>query len=151
MSDEDSHVEEIQDVVKPPEVSDEVKNLLNIRRIQKAKKPKFRRQESWRYKRVHPSWKQPRGIDSKMRLKLGGRPKSVEVGYRAPRLIRGSNSCGNFEKLVSNVDDLNNVDSNEVVRISGKVGRRKRISIIEKARQLNLYVMNPGRLRDTES
>ena len=37
------------------------------------KKPKFRRQESWRYKRVPDKWRRPHGIDSKMRKKVKNR------------------------------------------------------------------------------
>jgi len=43
---------------------------LELRTRLKNKKPKFRRQESWRYKRVSEIWRKPDGIDSKMRIGL---------------------------------------------------------------------------------
>ena len=49
------------------------------------KKPKFRRQESWRYKRVTDRWRKPHGIDSKMRKKIKGWPASPTTGYRSPK------------------------------------------------------------------
>jgi large subunit ribosomal protein L32e len=143
--------EEATAVVRPPELSVDERNLLMIRRVQKSKKPKFRRQESWRYKRVHPNWRRPKGIDSKMRRKLGGRPKLVEIGYGSPHRIRGRSGSGHDEVLVFNVGDLSKVAHDQVVRIGHVVGQRKRLDIVEKAKALGLYVVNPGRGVETES
>ena len=52
------------------------------------KKPRFRRQESWRYKRVTDRWRKPHGIDSKMRKKIKGWPTSPTTGYRSPKRTR---------------------------------------------------------------
>lgn len=133
-------------VVRPPELSEEEKQLLRIRKTQKSKKPEFRRQESWRYKRVHPSWRQPRGNDSKMRLKLGGRPKLVGIGYRSPRLVRGRAGSGHDEVIVHNPEDLAIVTLDKVVRIAHVVGQRKRNNILEQAKTLGLYVVNRGKM-----
>lgn len=138
--------------VRPPELSDEEKQLLRIRKTQKSKKPEFQRQESWRYKRVHRSWRRPKGIDSKMRLKLGGRPKSVSIGYRSPSLVRGRTGSGHEEVLVHNPEDLTKVTLDKVVRIAHVVGQRKRNNILEQAKTLGLYVVNRGKMvSDVES
>ncbi len=137
--------------VRKPELSEDERRLLTIRKVQKGRKPEFRRQESWRYKRVHSSWRRPKGIDSKMRLKLGGRPKSVEIGYGSPKQIRGRNGSGHDEVLVFNAENLSKVTQSQVVRIGHVVGQRKRVSILEKARTLGLYVVNPGSVGEVES
>lgn len=137
--------------VRQPELSGDERRLLTIRKVQKGKKPEFRRQESWRYKRVHTSWRRPKGIDSKMRLKMGGRPKSVEIGYGSPKQIRGRNGSGHEEVLVFNAESLSKVNQSQVVRIGHVVGQRKRVSILEKARTLGLYVVNPGSVGEVES
>ncbi|MFH0896784.1 MAG: 50S ribosomal protein L32e [Candidatus Bathyarchaeota archaeon] len=124
------------------ELEREYVTLLRTRVRQKSKKPHFTRQESWRYKRVATSWRRPRGIDSKMRLKLKGRPKLVVVGYRSPRLVRGFHPSGFVEILVYNVKDLEKVDSKQVVRIGHTVGLAKKIKIVEKAKELGLRVLN---------
>ena len=116
--------------------------LLRVRKRQKKKKPRFARQESWRYKRVATSWRRPRGIDSAMRLKRKSRPKLVEIGYRSPRKVRGLHPSGFEEKLVCNVKDLQKVNLNQVVRISRTVGLRKRLMIVENAQKLGLRVLN---------
>ena len=116
--------------------------LLHIREKQKRKKPKFVRQESWRYKRLGLSWRRPKGLDSKMRLKKGGVPKSVGIGYRSPRLVRGFHPSGFEEKPVHNLKDLEKVELNQLVRIGHTVGSRKRLKILEKANELGLHVLN---------
>ncbi len=138
------------EIAQVPEISSETRHFLSIRRSLKARKPVFRRQESWRYKRVPPSWRRPKGIDSKMRLKMGGRPKNVEVGYRSPRKARGLGGTGHPEKLVSNISELDEVTAGEVVRICGTVGQRKRIAILERSKTLGLHVVNPRRVREAE-
>jgi hypothetical protein len=56
-----------------PELSDELKQNLKIRRSIKKKTPDFRRQEWFRYKRLGTSWRRPRGLHSKMRKHKGRR------------------------------------------------------------------------------
>ena len=77
-----------------------------------------------------------------MRLKKKGRPKSVEVGYRSPRLVRGFHPSGFKEKLVHNVKDLENVNQNQVVRIGHTVGFAKKSKISEKAKELGVHILN---------
>lgn len=125
------------------EVDAEKEKLLRIRSAQKCKKPNFNRQESWRYKRVKPSWRKPRGRDSKMRKKKGGWPKLVEVGYRSPKKVRGLHPSGFEEVLVNNVKDLEKISPQQAIRIGHTVGLRKRIMIIEKAKELSLKLLNP--------
>ena len=151
MSDEKPSVEVQAKAIRPPQLSSHEKRLLSVRKIQKSGKPEFRRQESWRYKRVDASWRRPKGIDSKMRLKKGGRPKSVEIGYGSPSQIRGRSAAGYEEVTVFNVEDMSKVTLTQVVRIAHVVGKRKRVGIIEKAQSLGLYVVNPGRVDEVES
>ncbi len=151
MSDEKPSVEVQTKATRPPQLSADEKRLLGVRRIQKSGKPEFRRQESWRYKKLDPSWRRPKGIDSKMRLKKGGRPKSVEIGYGSPSQIRGRSAAGHEEVMVFNVEDMSKVALTQVVRIAHVVGKRKRAEIVEKARSLGLYVVNPGSVDEVES
>ncbi len=128
----------------------EKSRLLQIREIQKRGKPRFVRQESWRYKRVRASWRRPRGKDSKMRRKLSGRPRSVEAGYSSPKAVRGFHPSGFREVLVHNPRDLDNITTGEVVRVAHTVGLRKKLAILQKADELNLRVLNPVGVGETE-
>lgn len=117
---------------------------LDLRKRLKRKKPTFRRQESWRYKRVSQVWRKPDGIDSKMRAKKKGWPKSAEVGYRGPRKARGLHPSGYEEVLVRNADDLVKVDpETQAVRIAHTVGMKKRAEISLRAGERQIYIVNP--------
>ncbi len=117
---------------------------LELRMRLKSKRPKFRRQESWRYKRVSQVWRKPDGIDSKMRRHVKGWPRSVEIGYRGPRKARGLHPSGYEEFLVRNVDDLAKVDpKSQAVRIAHTVGLKKRAEISLRAGERHIYVLNP--------
>jgi len=123
----------------------DLKKLVELRKKVKSKKPEFRRQESWRYKRVKENWRRPRGIDSKMRRKVKGWPATVNIGYRGPKLARGLHPSALREVLVYNSDDLREIDpETEAIRIAHTVGARKRAEILSRARELGIHVLNPG-------
>jgi large subunit ribosomal protein L32e len=117
---------------------------LALRQRHKSKKPKFRRQESWRYKRVSEVWRKPDGVDSKMRKKVKGWPKSAEIGYRGPRVARGLHPSGYEEVLVRTVDDLGKVDpKTQAIRIAHTVGMKKRAEISIRAGERGVRILNP--------
>ena len=127
-----------------PKLSDEEKRLLKIRNRMNRKRPKFRRQEWFRYKRLGDKWRRPKGKHSKMREHKGYRPPVVDSGYRNPKKVRGLHPSGFREVLVFNPKDLESLNpEREAVRIAGRVGVRKRIEIEKKAEELGLRVLNP--------
>ncbi|MDQ1280209.1 MAG: large subunit ribosomal protein L32e [Thermoproteota archaeon] len=129
----------------------ELSRLLAVRQLLKSKKPDFIRQESWKYKKLSSSWRRPKGIDSKMRTKEHGWPKSVGVGYGSPKKVCGFHPSGFKETIVHNVNDLININSDIVVRISHTVGNKKRLEIVEKAKELKLHVVNAKEVNKVES
>ncbi len=117
----------------------------------KHKKPKFKRQESWRYKRVKENWRKPRGIDSKMRKKVKGWPPSPEAGYRSPKKIRELHPSGYAEARVQTVEDLNGIDpEKQAIRIARTVGGKKRVGILALAEEKGIHVLNPRIAREVE-
>lgn len=111
---------------------------------QKRKRPKFVRQESWRYKRLDEAWRRPRGKDSRMRLQKSGAPPLVKIGYRVDKRFRGLHPSGFEEVLVSRPEDLEGIDpSRQAIRIAAGVGRLKRVQIAEAAREKGIKVLNP--------
>ena len=116
---------------------------LKLRRRIKKKKPDFARPESWRYKRLKENWKRPRGLDHKMRRKIKGWPRTVEVGYRGPKATRGLHPSGYKEVLVYNIEELKKIDSKtEAVKIAHAVGKRKRANILREAKKKKITVLN---------
>jgi large subunit ribosomal protein L32e len=110
----------------------------------KSKKPNFKRQESWRYKRVKENWRKPRGIDSKMRKKVKGWPLSPKAGYRSPKETRGLHPSGYVEVRVQTLEDLNGLDfETQAIRIARTVGGKKRVEILALADERGIHVLNP--------
>jgi len=115
-------------------------------------RPAFIRQESWRYVRIHPEWRKPKGVDNKVRRQDKGWPPLVKVGYRGPVEARGLHPSGHFEVLVQRVTDLDRlVPGRDVARIGRTVGAKKRETILLRATELGLRVVNPTGLRIIES
>ncbi|RLI26776.1 MAG: 50S ribosomal protein L32e [Candidatus Hecatellales archaeon] len=134
-------------MAKLPEAEKARRKLSRQARRLRREKPEFVRQESWRYKRVKPSWRRPRGIDSKMRLARKGWPASPNPGYRSPKALRGLHPSSFMEALVSRVEDLKTLNPKvHAVRIAGGVGRRKRLQIFSEAKNLGFKVLNPPKL-----
>jgi len=121
----------------------EFKRLMRVRFKQKMKKPEFLRQEWFRYKRLGKKWRKPKGRHSGMRLQLKHRPSIVKVGYRSPKLVRGLHPSGLEDVLVHNVKELEKLDpKTQGARIAATVGKRKRIEIIKRAKELGIRILN---------
>ena len=138
-------------VAKPsPKLTKDQKMALGVRAAQKAKQPRFRRHEWWRYKKLggkHATWRVPRGIHSKTRRHWGYRPPLVSIGYRGPEVVRGLHPSGFAEVLVHNEADLANVDkTTQAARIGGTVGGRKQKLIVAAADKAGIRVLNRGEL-----
>ncbi|MDA4125216.1 MAG: 50S ribosomal protein L32e [Thaumarchaeota archaeon] len=129
-----------------------MKALVAKRKEVAVNRPEFVRQESWRYVRIHPEWRKPKGVDSKMRRQDKGWPALVRVGYRGPVHARGLHPSGHFDVLVQRVSELDAlVPGRDVARIGGTVGAKKREQILARATELGLRVVNPTGLRIIES
>ena len=126
-----------------PELSDETAEALAKRALVSGRRPAFKRQEWFRYSKLGEKWRRPKGIHSKMKRKLKRRPPVVVIGYRGPALARALHPSGFEEKMVHNLNDLDNVDpKKQAVRIGGTVGTRKRILIEDRAEELGIRVLN---------
>jgi large subunit ribosomal protein L32e len=121
-----------------------LKRELLQKRQMKARKPEFHRPESWRYKRLNNSWRRARGIDSMVRKKEKGAIPMPSIGYRSPARLRNMHPSGFQEVLVHTVEQLDGLHPTiHAVRIASRIGDRKRLTIIEKADDLGLHVLNP--------
>ena len=137
-----------------PKKSEEnrLKELVAKRKEISDNRPAFVRQESWRYVRIHPEWRKPKGVDSKMRRQDKGWPPLVRVGYRGPVESRGLHPSGHYEALVHRPGDLERlVPGRDTARIGRTVGAKKRDLILERATELGIRVLNPTGLRIIES
>jgi len=124
----------------------DVKKLLEVRSEMKKRRPHFKRHDRNKLGRLARSgWrKSVQGHDNKQRNRYAGNEKSPSPGYGAPVEVRGMHPSGFAESIVHNVNELGALDPKTIaVRISGTVGNRKKIEIVEAARKLNFKILNP--------
>jgi large subunit ribosomal protein L32e len=127
------------------------KELLQARKKVSDRRPKFVRQESWRYGRLAETWRKPKGKDNKMRRQLSGAPRLVKIGYRSPRKARGLHPSGYTDNIVFNANDLASLDpSKDAARIAHAIGQRKRLLILAEARTKGIKVLNSGKEQKAE-
>jgi large subunit ribosomal protein L32e len=118
---------------------------MELRKNMNRKRPSFRRVESWRYKRVKDSWRKARGIDSKTRKKKKSGVKSPTIGYRGPKKVRSLHPSGYEEVRISTLDDLTNLNKNKhALKISGKLGAKKRIVLTDYCQKRGFKILNLG-------
>jgi large subunit ribosomal protein L32e len=121
-------------------------------RRRRAKRPRFVKLESWRYKRLKGGWRAPKGIDSKTRKAKKGWPPKPAVGYGTARKWRNVHPSGKREVVVENLREVENLKGLDVVgMISGRVGRKKRREITDKAKELGVMLLNPLKERALEA
>ena len=116
--------------------------LLAVRN--RHRKPRFKRDDYEKKKKLSSSWRKPRGLFNKMRRGFPDKGPVVQVGYGAPRAIRGSHPSGFQEVLVHSLDDLADLSLEHAVRIGRTVGARKKQLILKQAFAKGLRVLNPG-------
>ncbi|MBD3190552.1 MAG: 50S ribosomal protein L32e [Candidatus Heimdallarchaeota archaeon] len=121
----------------------EKERLLREREKKKRSRPKFNRNESWRYKRVKDGWRKPIGIDSAVRHQRRGWPKIVKIGHRGPKAVRGLTRAGMEDVLVHNVKEIEQLDpETQVARIASPVGAKKKIAMTNRADELDIKIIN---------
>lgn len=119
------------------------KELLEIRKKAKAKKPEFNSQDIHKKPRINKSWRRPTGIDSKIRQRLNGYRKMPSQGYRSPKSIRGLDRSGFIIKIINSIKELSLINKKtEGIIISSKLGQKKKIEILKKAKELDVSVLN---------
>ncbi|MHA1745744.1 MAG: 50S ribosomal protein L32e [Promethearchaeota archaeon] len=120
--------------------------LLRIRKVKNSQRPTFARYESWRYVKLKKSgWRKQRGIDNKTRRKMKMGVKSPEPGYRNPKKVRGLHPSGLEDIRIMHIKDLENLDPKQHgIRIARRLGGRKKIALIEEARDRGFHILNIG-------
>jgi len=126
-----------------PAKREDMAKMLELRDQIKARTPYFRRFESWRFVRLDYPWRKPKGIDNHQRLSVKGWPHLVKIGYRVPKEVRYLHPSGYRDILIHNLKELEALAPDiDAARIAAGVGKRKRIEIALRARELGIRVLN---------
>ena len=126
-----------------PVIDDKTKTDLAKRNRMSHRRPAFKRQNWFRYKRLGDKWRRPRGIHSKMRRHFKYRIPVAQVGFGGPASVRGLHPSGFEEVRVNNLKEIDNVDpKTQAIRIASTVGDKKREIIVSKADELGIRVLN---------
>ena len=123
-------------------------------KIVKKRRAPFKRHFSNRFMRVGESWRKPKGIDSKVRRRFRGALKMPKIGYGSDKKTRHMLPNGFYKFIVRNSSELDLLlmhNRTYAAQIAHNVGVIKRKQIIERARQLDIKVLNPQtRLREEQ-
>ena len=126
-----------------PQLDDDMQKALSKRNAANRKRPAFKRQNWFRYKRLGQKWRKPRGCHSKMRTRRKYRPPMASTSYRGPAAARGLHPSGFADVVVHRPADLEVMDPlREAARIAATVGDRKREVIETRAAELKIRVLN---------
>jgi len=110
---------------------------------------KFLRRDSSRYsklgkgKKKKQVWRKPTGRDNKMRERRKGYPAVVSIGYRTQKNSRETIN-EKHPMLINNIGDLEKLSkkSKNKIAIIGSVGKKKKIELAKKAKEMKIEVFN---------
>jgi large subunit ribosomal protein L32e len=118
------------------------KKLLGLKKEISARRPEFIMQDHHKRKETQRRWRKPKGMHSKMRHGVWGRPASVNTGYRGPAKVRGMHQNGLLPILVQNAEEAASIDPKTQGAIVASVGGRKKTQILQACKQKNITVLN---------
>ncbi|KAJ8429620.1 hypothetical protein Cgig2_017454 [Carnegiea gigantea] len=119
------------------------------KKIVKKRVKKFKRPQSDRKISVKPSWRRPKGIDSRVRRKFKGCVLMPNIGYGSDKKTRHYLPNGFKKFVVHNVKELELMMMHNRLRTTFSTKKRK--DIVERAAQLDIVVTNKlARLRSQE-
>lgn len=89
-----------------------------------------------RKRKKKQKYRKARGIHNKIRLKMGGHPRKVEIGYKKAKKGKRKEI-----KIISNINELLKIKNGEKIILAG-VGRKKKIEVARKAKELGVKILN---------
>lgn len=111
--------------------------------------------DAHKYNRISDAWRKPRGIDNALRRHFKGRGAVPTVGYRTPKATRYMDKDGFRRVVISNAQELEPLLMHirrYKVLIAHTVGAKSRKDIVQRAKELNIRLVNGNaRLRAEET
>ena len=118
------------------------KELLELRKGIKKKKPTFLRRNHNTKKRLSKNWRKPKGLHNKMRLNKKGYAKTLRHGYGSPALVKDLDyKTGLMPVIVHNKNELLALTKDQGALISSTVSAKKKLELIKVAQEKNIKIL----------
>ncbi|SBS83533.1 60S ribosomal protein L32 [Plasmodium malariae] len=94
---------------------------------------------------IGPAWRKPRGIDCRVRRRYKGTNLMPSIGYGSNNKTKYLLPNNKYKYIVKNVKELEPLIMNNTkycVQIAHNVSSKKRKEIIQRAKQMNVSVIN---------
>ena len=119
------------------------KELLELRKGIKKKKPTFLRRNVKIKKRLSKNWRRPKGLHNKMRLNKKGYAKTLRHGFGSPTEVKNLDyKTGLMPVIICNKNELLALNTKkEVALISSTVGAKKKLELIKFAQEKNITIL----------
>src|SRR5574342_479150 len=118
------------------------KKLLTLRKEISKRRPEFVMQDHHKRPETQRRWRKPKGMHSKMRHGVWGRPASVSVGYRGPAEVRGLHNSGLQMVLINTLSELAALDVKTQGAVLSNVGGKRKTELLTACKQKNVTVFN---------
>ena len=118
---------------------------LSHKKVLKKRIAKVHRFHSDRYGSFSQSWRKSRGIDNKMRRRISGTIRMPTIGYGSDKKTRFLLPCGMKKFIVKSIADLEMLLMNNrkyAGEIAHAVSAKTRVAILERAKELNVRLLN---------
>jgi len=110
-------------------------------KLAKKKRHNFVRYNSEYLNKLGSNWRKPKGMHNKTRLSKKGHPLLVSIGYGNQKQSKGMYKSQFHYKLINSENDLENLKE-KYIMISGNLGLRSKILLLNKVKVLNVNVLN---------
>ncbi|MCB9362442.1 50S ribosomal protein L32e [Candidatus Woesearchaeota archaeon] len=120
-----------------------MKELLDIRKAVKSKKPTFSRQDSHKKPKLGTVWRRPKGLQSKMRLMKRGYKRRPEVGWGSPKSVKGLSPEGLMPVSIASAADVEALDAKkDGAMLKRTLGTRKKSEIVKALVARKITILN---------
>jgi large subunit ribosomal protein L32e len=118
-------------------------NIAEYRKLKRAKKPKFLRQDAHKKKRLEAKWQNPRGHHSKIRWGNKGHRVEPRPGYGSPKEFKFMHLSGLNMIIVHNVSEISKLNpKKDSAIIAASVGMRKKAEMVKAADEKKIKIVN---------
>jgi len=103
---------------------------------------KFLRQQATFKKRIKLKWRKPKGRHSKLREKRRGLHKMPGLGYKKKESVRKK------PLIIHNLKELESVSKGAKITLSGTIGARKKVALLDACLKKGIIVSNHKNIQD---